>query len=171
MAKQPQRTMTSKCVCGAVEIETYGKPLAHVACYCDDCQEAAKLLAEMPNAPALLDDDSATHVVLVRADRYRVTKGAEQLRQHRLRERTRTYRAYTSCCHTPLFIGFDRGPHWISLYTRNCEGAVPKLEARLQTRFRPEGKPLPTDAPSYKTYPKGIVLRLVWSRGMMRLGL
>lgn len=169
MAKQLERTVTAKCACGAVEIEAYGKPLAHIACYCDDCQEAARQLQAMTDAPAIMDDDGATRLVLVRDDRYRIAKGDDQVRYHKLRDRSKTHRAYTTCCHSALYIGFESGPHWVSLFATRCKGALPPLEARIQTKFKPEGATVPTDVPA-KAFPIGLVLRLVWSKVLMLLG-
>lgn len=169
MTTQHERTMTARCVCGAVEIEAWGEPLSHLSCYCDDCQEAGRQLEAMPGAPRVKDDDGGTRLVLYRRDRYRVVRGEDRLLQHKLRAPSATHRVYTSCCHSALHLGFERGPHWVSFFTTRVEGEPPPLEVLVQTKFKPAGVPFAHEAPA-SSFPIGLVLRLLWSRVLMALG-
>jgi len=42
--------MIATCICGSVEIEVVGTPIASVVCYCNDCQEGARNIEALPGA-------------------------------------------------------------------------------------------------------------------------
>lgn len=163
-------TSVIRCACGEVEAEVVGAPIACVACYCGDCQEAGKRLDALPGARPARDTDGGTSLVLVRNDRFRVARGAERLDAHKLRERSPTSRYVAACCNTPMYLGFDRGPHWVSIFRRRFGEEAPPLEMRLSTKTMP-GYEAPRDGvPSYGSFPLRLPGRLMAARVAMLFG-
>jgi len=139
-------------------------------CYCDDCQKGAAQIEALPNAGAVRDPDGGTAYILYRKDRFACAKGAELLRRYKLKETSATNRGVAACCNSAMFVNFDRGPHWVSAYRARFHGELPPLQARICTKFKRDGVALPDDAPSYRGYPPGLVVKLLASRVAMLLG-
>jgi hypothetical protein len=161
--------MRAACTCGQVAFEAKGAPLLHVGCYCDDCQEGSRRLQALPNAPPCLGSDGGTDYVLFRKDRFRPLQGEALLTDHRLRERSPTRRVTASCCNAPMFTDFQKG-HWVSVYRDRLSGDVGPVQMRVQTRFKPAGAELPTDAPAYPAFPPKLVAKLLGARIAMLFG-
>lgn len=161
--------MVLKCACGQVELEVTGAPIVTTMCHCDDCQRGSHALELLAGAPRLVGDDGGTGYVLFRRDRFRVVQGAPLLEDHRIKGEAHTRRVTSACCHTPLFLDFEKG-HWVSLYRINFPEPRPRVELHLQTRFIPAGVPVPTDAPGGPTFPFAFVRRLLGSRIAMLFG-
>jgi hypothetical protein len=157
------RQVIARCLCGQVEIEAWGKPIASVICHCEDCRAAGMALGALPDAPALLDTAGGTANVLYRKDRVTPTKGWHLLEAHKLTPESRTNRMVAKCCNTPMAITFDDARHWVPLYRDRLEGAVPPVQWRICTKFRPEGTALPADVPGHDMYPFGMMAALVLS--------
>jgi len=154
----PARTIT--CACGDVAVELEDAPIFAAICYCDDCQEGGRRLAALPKAPAVVGPDGGTPYVLHRRDRLRVVRGADRLTPIKLRQSSPTNRMLASCCNTPMFVGFDRGPFWASVYRDRYGADAPPIEMRVQTRFRPEGVSFPPKPPVFSRMPLRAVLKL-----------
>ena len=152
---------TIACRCGSVAVELRGDPIFAAICYCDDCQAAGHRLEALPDAPPVLGPDGGTPYVLHRRDRVRVVKGADRLTPMKLHDGSPTSRMVASCCNTPMFVGFDRGPFWASLYRDRYGADAPPIEMRVQTRFKPQGVTLPSDLPASRGMPLRAVGRLL----------
>jgi hypothetical protein len=100
-------THVAHCRCAAVEIGAWGEPIVVTTCYCDDCQAAAKRLAESANVALAEHDDGGTEFMLFRRDRIACTRGAENLQAMRLTAASKTRRMIAGCCATPMYVGFD----------------------------------------------------------------
>jgi hypothetical protein len=162
--------MTATCACGGVEITATGDPIGSNVCYCDDCRNGADLLEGLPNAATMRDPDGGTAYILFRKDRIACSRGAEHLKSYKLRETSVTNRVVAGCCNSAMFMNFDSGPHWVSAYRARFHGELPPLQARICTKFMPEGTVFPGDVPSYRGYPPGFVFKLLASRAAMLLG-
>jgi hypothetical protein len=160
--------MIARCACGSVEIEMTGAPILTAACYCDDCQAGAREIEALPNARPFRDPHGGTPMSLYRKDRVRVIRGASFLHARKLRPKTLTNRVVATCCNSAMFVSFDRGPHWTSVFSTAFDGDAPPLEMRVNTGFAPG--PVPDDVPSYSGAPFGFVWKLVRARIEMLLG-
>src|SRR5271165_7310316 len=98
-SRPPTRTMAS-CACGHVEIEGVGAPIISLACYCKDCQEAARRIGDLPGARPVLDADGGTGYVVYRKDRVTVSKGNDLLKRLKLSDKSPTNRLVAGCCNT-----------------------------------------------------------------------
>ncbi len=139
-------------------------------CYCDDCQEGARRIEALPNAAAILEPGGGTPYLLFRKDRFRCTQGDTLLKSYKLKETSATNRVVATCCNSAMFVNFDKGPHWVSVYRARFHGDLPPVEMRICTKFRPGDAELPGDAPNYPGYPLRLIARLVASRAAMLLG-
>ena len=162
--------MVIRCSCGKVEFEAKGRPILTSVCYFDDCQKASRQLESLPGAPRLLGQDGGTPYVLYRKDKVAFIKGKELLRDHRVEGEAFTKRVVASCCNSAMYLEYEKG-HWFSLYRDRFKGATPPVQMRVQTQYKPEGAVLPKDAPSFKAFPPRFILRLLWTRLTMLLGL
>lgn len=160
---------TIACRCGSVEVALKGKPILTSVCYCDDCQEAGHRLEALPQAPQVVGPDGGTPYVLQRRDRLRVVKGAALLTPVKLRPGSPTSRMVASCCNTPMFVAFDRGPFWNSVYRDRFDADAPPIEMRIQTRFKPAGVTLPADPPVFEGLPLRAAVRLLRAFAAMLL--
>jgi hypothetical protein len=162
--------MVIRCSCGRVEFEAKGRPILTSVCYCDDCQKASRQLESLPGAPRLLGQDGGTPYILYRKDKVAFVKGKELLQDHRVEGEAFTKRVLASCCNSAMYLEYEKG-HWLSLYRDRFIGATPPVQMRIQTQYKPEGAALPKDAPSFKAFPPRFVIRLLWARLAMALGL
>jgi len=162
--------MTATCACGSVELKASGKPIVSAACYCDDCQKGAAQIEALPNAASVRDPDGGTSYMLYRKDRFECSKGAELLKPHKLKDASPTNRVVATCCNSAMFVNFDRGPHWVSAYRARFHGDLPPVQARICTKFKPDGIVLSDDVPSYRSYPPSFIVKLLASRIAMALG-
>lgn len=163
--------LTAGCACGNVLLRLMGVPIVVVACYCDDCQEGARQLESMPNAPPVKEADGGTPYLVYRKDRLEFVAGREYLRAHKLRPQSRTYRVVASCCHSAMYLGFDDSKHWVDVYRSRVPGAVPPLQMRVCTRFALRPEAVPGDVPRHAGYPCGVIARIMAARIAMLLRL
>ncbi|MBK3663869.1 hypothetical protein JJE66_21920 [Bradyrhizobium diazoefficiens] len=168
MTRSP--TMIASCACGRVKLGAFGRPIVSAACYCDDCRTAADQIEALPNASAVRDPDGGTAYILYRKDRFECSEGAELLRPYKLKETSPTNRVVATCCNSAMFVNFDRGPHWVSAYRARFRGELPPLQHRICTKFKPDGVVLPDDVPSHRSYPSGLIVKLLASRIAIALG-
>ena len=155
---------TLRCACGSVELDARGAPIVCAVCYCKDCQEGGRRIEALPNARPVLDPHGGTELVLYRKDRVRCSRGEDLLRAYKLDEKSITKRVVASCCNSAMYLGFERGPHWLSLYRARFAGKAPPLQMRVQTKSRPIGGELPSDVPGYPGLPLVLVGKLVAAR-------
>jgi hypothetical protein len=161
---------TARCTCGNVEIEARGTPIVSAVCHCDDCQAGSRQLEALPGAAKILDAAAGTPYVLYRNDRIACTKGEHLLEGHKLSEKSATSRLVAGCCNAAMLVRFDDIRHWTSVYRDRFASDAPPLEMRLNTRFRPQGVPLPDNLPSYTTISVGFALKLAGARIAMLFG-
>lgn len=169
MSETPKNDATARCSCGSVELEAIGAPMLSVACYCDDCQAGALQIEALRNAGPVRDPDGGTAYLLYRKDRLKCAKGAQLLQGYKIREKSATNRVAATCCNSAMYINFDRGPHWVSVYRARFQGDVPPLQMRIWTKYKPEGSDIPNDVPSYATFPLKFIAKLVAARIAMLL--
>ncbi|HTR86421.1 MAG TPA: hypothetical protein VMI56_18205 [Reyranella sp.] len=162
--------LIATCACGRVEVKASGPPLASSVCYCKDCQKGAAEIESLPKADTVAGPDGGTAYILYRRDRIACSKGGELLQGYKLKATSATNRVVAGCCNTAMFVNFDRGPHWVSAYRSRFRGDVPPLQYRMCTGSKPAGAVLPDDVPGYKSYPPGLIFRLLASRVAMALG-
>ncbi len=151
------------CECGKVAFRADGPTLGTAVCYCDDCQEAARQIEARGDGPTVADPDGGTALSLWRKDKVTNLQGGELVVEHRLNSKTTTKRLVTSCCNSAMFIDFDRGPFWISVLHDRIAEPRPPIEFRHMTKYRNSALPYPDDAPTYPTFPKMFVGRLMWN--------
>jgi hypothetical protein len=149
---KPLQTTIVDCRCGQVAVEAIGTPIASVSCYCDDCQEGARQIQSLLNAASIQDADGGTAYLVYRKDRLRCLKGESLLKPHKIRPNSATNRVIAGCCNSALFVNFDDSKHWVDVYRSRCQGAVPPVQMRVCTKFRPEGRGIPTDVPAYSSH-------------------
>ena len=160
MSASPKDHTIARCACGSVELEAIGAPILSTACYCDDCQEGARQIEALPNAGPVLDPDGGSAYLLYRKDRMKCSKGAERLRDYKIKNESPTRRVVATCCNSAMFLDFQKG-HWFSVYRARFEGDVPPLQMRVQTKVKPQNTDNPSDVPSYAGYPLKFMLKLV----------
>lgn len=157
----PRQKYSARCRCGRVELAAEGPPIAHLSCYCDDCQAAAALIDALPGGDSGIEADGGTPNILFRKDRVRCVAGAELLEPHRAREGTWTDRMVASCCNTALMqVHHNWWPHR-GVKAHLIEGELPPLEMRIFTKFAPDRRRVPTDVPCHATIPARFGARLV----------
>ena len=82
-------TRTGGCLCGAVRYEVTADPMAHVACYCTDCQKAS--------------GGSPTLALIVPADAVKITKGEGKRFVSQGDSGADVVREFCANCGSPLF--------------------------------------------------------------------
>jgi hypothetical protein len=152
--------LTAACRCGKVVFEAADAPIVTVSCYCTSCQQAGHAFEKMPSAPAVLDADGGTPVLLCRKDRVRCIHGREYLVERRLNANSPTRRVFATCCNSAMFADFTKG-HWLSLYRNRFGSGAPPVEMRVMTGERPGGAILSQDVPNYPGRPAGLMWKLI----------
>ncbi|WP_205602471.1 GFA family protein [Chelativorans alearense] len=154
-------TIKLSCTCRAVEMVAESPPIMSTECLCTSCRTAAGVLEALPGAPQLREATGGTRMQMYRKDRVRCVKGAANLREYRLTEKTKTRRVIAVCCNTPMFLDFTEG-HWVDLYGSLWpEGSLPPLQMRTMTADLDDPSALPGDVPNHKTHSVGFFVRLV----------
>lgn len=160
-ASMNSKTCQVQCHCGQVMMKAVGAPIMAVACYCHSCQEAARRLESLSDAPPISEPDGGTHFVMQRKDRLEVTHGAELLREHRLTPKSSTRRVVAACCNSAMFLEFQGG-HWLSIYmTRFDTADRPPIEMRTMTQDRRSDVAFADTIPSPKTHTLGFMWKLM----------
>lgn len=169
MDKPPRAMATVNCVCGQVAYEAIGAPITSVICYCDDCQEGARQIQSLPHAISFQEPDGGTEYLVYRKDRVVCLKGASLLRHHKIREDSATNRVIAICCNSAMLLTFDDGKHWVDLYRSRCKNYVLPVQMRICTKFKPDGRTIPTDVPHYSRYPMSLIIKLALAKMAMLL--
>jgi hypothetical protein len=87
---------------------------------------------------------------------------------HKIRVESATTRVVAACCNSAMFLDFEKG-HWFSVYRARFQGDVSPLQMRIQTKFKLENNQVPSDVPSYSSFPFRFVAKLVAARIAMLL--
>lgn len=159
----------SRCSCGAVTLLALGQPIVASVCYCDNCQMAARQIAEFGGSSKVADPDGGTQYLVFRKDRLVCSEGPERLQVFRLKHAPATRRMVASCCDSAMYMAFDDARHWVSAYRARFVGDVPPLEMRICTASRASTEPLDSSIPGYAGYPPSMMFRLLFSRFAMLL--
>ena len=159
--KKKQPTHVAHCECGAVEVGAWGEPIIVNACYCDDCQTAAKQLIESGRAASAASADGGTEFMVFRRDRIACTRGAERLRAMKLADASKTRRMIAGCCATPMYLAFDDKRPWVSAFRASFGADAPPVEMRICTRFRRSEESADDGAPSHPGYPPAMMIRIL----------
>jgi hypothetical protein len=158
-----QKQYLARCRCGAVELAALGQPIVTSACYCSDCQAAARQIATHGGSSNVAEPDGGTEYLLFRKDRFTCNKGAEHLRALRVKDTSATRRMIASCCDSAMYMAFDDLRHWVSAYRARFVGDAPPVEMRICTKSRTSDETLDPRIPSYAGYPPGMIVRLLGS--------
>lgn len=161
--------MIARCNCGQVEYEASGDPILGVACYCDDCQEGARRIEALPNAPPVRDADGGVSYILFRKDRIRCSRGSELLQSQKLKPKTDTNRVVAICCNSAMAMTFDDSKHWVPVYRGRLQGAPP-VEMRICTKFALAAAAIPRDVPTYPGFSFRFIWKLLGARLAMAFG-
>ena len=156
--------MIVRCVCGAVEIEALGRPIAGVVCYCRDCQAAAQLIEAMPDASPFRASDGGTPMIIYRKDRIRCRSGSERLQKLKLRQGSPTNRWVATCCNSAMIVNFDDAKHWVDVFRARFAGSPPPLEMRVCTRSAASPIANPEGLETTLGYSARLVARLLLAR-------
>ena len=154
------------CRCGKVSLELVGRPMMRATCYCDSCQAAAKVLCDLPGAPAIAGRDGGTDVTLYRKDRIGRVIGIDHLREHRLTAESPTRRMVADCCSTPMLLDFTKG-FWLCFYP-GCLSATdgqPSPSASVVPATSPDASISPR--PTLRSFSAPFMARLILSWAAM----
>jgi hypothetical protein len=160
MNKTRHKHLFAMCQSGEVKLEAAGPPILSVSCYCASCQEAGRRFEQMASAPAVLDPDSGTGLVLYRKDRVQFVSGRMYLEERRLKPASPTRRVVAACCNSAMFLDFTKG-HWLSIYRNRFPEDVLSLDMRVMTKERRAGVQLADDAPNYSGRSGKFMLKLI----------
>ncbi|MEO7756807.1 MAG: DUF6151 family protein [Dokdonella sp.] len=166
MPTSPVTLRRARCACGSVVLEMSGEPIIASACYCDDCQEAARQIAQLPGATPVMDSDGGTPYLIYRKDRMTCVEGAEHLHGHRLKPASPTRRVIAGCCNSAMYLDFEKG-HWYSIHRRNFDGDMPAVQMHVQTKFKPGHAAEAGSVQTYAGYPPTFMMKLVAARVAM----
>jgi hypothetical protein len=168
MARTQQQHL-ARCRCGAVAVAAFGRPIVASACYCTDCQAAARQIATRVDAPNVADPDGGTEYLLFRKDRFSCTEGAVHLQALRLKDNSATRRMIAGCCGSAMYMAFDDFRHWVSAYRLRFVGDVPPVQMRICAKFRTSDETQDPTIPSYAGYSPRMMVRLMGSMLAMAL--
>lgn len=158
-----------RCRCGDVECAASGAPICVAVCYCDDCQAAAHAIEGLPGAAPVADADGGTMLALFDSKRFAVERGADRLVAHRLKPDSTTRRMVAGCCNSAMYLDFDSGAYWVSVFGNRLVGAPPRIEYRLMTKYRASALPWPDEAARSKGFPPRLLLLRMLTRAVTRL--
>jgi hypothetical protein len=156
---RPQEFL-AECACGRVAFAGRGKPMVALACYCDDCQAAARYVESLPAGRSGMGSDGGTLSVLYPKQQVRCVRGAELLREHKLTPSSQTTRLISGCCACSLSARFDSWfPHLpLRTFAAGAEPIVPSL--CIFTRDAPSPANIAHAAPRYPKISVGLALKL-----------
>lgn len=146
---------SASCACGAVEVAFDCEPFIVISCGCDDCQAAAHALEALPGAPEITEPVGATPLAAFPRASMRVVQGANMIEPYRLNDSTPTKRMVATCCNSALYIDFDRGPFWVSVYRDRLTTPPPMPRWRVQTKYL--ATELPNDIPNHRKWPAAMI--------------
>ena len=153
-------TFRAQCACGRVVFEATGPRLASIACYCDDCQAAAKQFEALPGGHSGRLADGSTISTLYRKDRVRCVQGAELLRGHKLRPTSPATRQVTICCNSNMTTLFENWLPITALRTHAQSGQPVQPELCIYDRYAPDATMLLHTAPRHPGLPSELKLKV-----------
>jgi|ERR1700722_10487355 hypothetical protein len=159
MAREHQAG-SAVCRCGQTTIELAGDAIQSVICYCESCRTAARGFERDLGAPQTVNTDGGVHYCLYRKDRVKIARGAQHLREYRLKPDSPTRRVVASCCASPMFVEFTPG-HWLTMFLDRLSGQPPEPQMCVMTKYKPEGLELPRGIPAYATLPPRLMIKLL----------
>ena len=168
MPEAPKSIAIARCACGSVELQAAGTAILSADCYCDDCQAGGRQIEALPNAGPVLTPAGGSPYLLYRKDRVQCTAGGQLLQPHKLQETSPTNRVIATCCNSAMMLNFDDSKHWISMYRARFVTAIPPLQMRVCTKFKPADVELANDLPNYPAFPLKFIGKLIAARIAMR---
>ncbi len=160
MAHERQSSL-AVCRCGQTTIELTGEPFLSVTCYCESCRTAARAFERDLGAPPTVKADGGVDYCLYRKDRVKIARGAQHLREYRLKEKSPTRRVVAMCCGSPMFLDFTPG-HWLTVFRDRLKPPAPEPQMRIMTRDRPAGVELSDSTiPAYEAQPPRFMIKLL----------
>jgi hypothetical protein len=155
------------CRCGQTAIALTGSPILSATCYCESCRTAGHQFEQELRAPQTVNADGGVDYCSYRKDRIKITQGAQNLQEYRLKPDSPTRRVVASCCSSPMFVDFTSG-HWLTIFRNRLPGkTAPKSQMLLMTKNKPAGANLPAGIPAYDTMPPGFMFKLIVSWAAM----
>jgi hypothetical protein len=106
---------------------------------------------------------------LYREDRVECSRGEAFLRDHKIREDSATNRVVAACCNSAMFLNFDDGKHWVSVYRAWFQGVALPLQMRICTQVKPQSGDVTNDVRGYSGFPLKFVVKLVTAKIAMLL--
>ncbi|MES2073811.1 MAG: hypothetical protein V4488_25885 [Pseudomonadota bacterium] len=164
MATPRESEVTASCQCGQVAFKAFGTPITSAVCYCADCQAGSRHIETLANAPVVQDRDGGTAYLVFRKDRVTAIRGASLLKGYKLREKSATNRVVATCCNSAMMLNFDDSKHWVSMYRARFQGDILPIQMRICTSSKPGKEELPSDVPSFSSYPLRFIARLIAAR-------
>jgi hypothetical protein len=154
------------CQCGLTTIELRGAPILRTTCYCESCRTAALGFETDLNAPKTVNADGGVDYSLYRKDRVKITNGAQNLHEYRLKPDSPTRRVVAGCCGSPMFVDFTPGS-WLTVFRNRLAGQPCKSQMQVMTKDKLEGVVLSGDTPAYDTMPPSFMIKLLLSWAAM----
>ena len=153
--------LVAHCQCGAVELSAWGRPITVNACYCDDCQAAARRLAASADSGRASRVNDGMEFMVFRRDRIACTRGANRLQAMRLTGSSKTRRMIASCCATPMYMAFDDKRPRVSAFRAPFGADAPPVQMRICTRSKRSTKKVEAGVPSHPGYPLAMMIRIL----------
>jgi hypothetical protein len=169
----PTQTWSARCACGQTEFVARGAPLITLACYCDDCQAAAKQIDAMPSGHSGLGGDGGTISTLFRKDLMSCVRGQELLVDHKLRPSSHATRAIASCCNSNMLTRFDNWLPMVAMRTHSPDDA-PRPQICIHTRHAPNKAEIIHPVPKHAALAPNLLLKVMGAAAALqfqRLGL
>lgn len=163
MARMPgsSQVFRFQCACGRTVHEGRGRPIATVACYCDDCQAAGRAVDALPHGRGGVAADGGMVSSIFRADRVECVRGKELLVDHKLRPESRTIRALASCCNSSVATHFGAAAPIVTLRTFAQEAPAFSPEMCVYTKYAPDVKQIAHAAPRYRGIPPKLIVSVM----------
>lgn len=158
MSEAADTLLRATCRCGKFELEAELPEIAHISCYCDDCQAAAEMIDALEGGCSGIEADGGTPNLMLRRDRVRFVRGEELLVAYQVREGSPTFRLVASCCNTAITQRHDNWFPHRSVKSHLFTTPIPPMEMRVFTRYAPNPDEIPRDAKRSR----GTPARLAW---------
>lgn len=156
----PASIFRFQCACGRTAFEARGRPLATVACYCEDCRAAGRAIDAWPNGRGGVAADGGMVSSIFRKDRVRCVSGRELLVGHKLRPESHTTREIATCCNSSVATRFDNQTPIVTLRTFAQEAQlIPDM--CVHTKRAPDAQLISHAAPRHAGVPLELIVKVV----------